>query len=1618
MKYRRKIESLKFRVRFLIFSSLLLLCSLAFISGCGEGSGKNSKMPVADAGPDKTYFLNPGEITQRVTLDGGLSSHASGKMVSYEWTGAPDPDNIVSPSVMLSFGAHVFALTVTDEKGLTSSIDEVVITVFAPSPAKEYHPPEIVLETTGYAVREGAILEIPVSASDPDGETVSLTAETKIKNARFNTRSGVHSSGMFIFHPDYDQQGAYVVVFTATDPFGVRSSKTVTLRVDQVNRPPELSIPAEVTVEEGKILTVPIKATDPDRDNLSYSVENLPRNAIFLESTGVLTFMPDHEQAGTYPLDIKASDGRETDTKTLVINVMDVPESLSGPSETGKTGIDMAENPLEETAKPGMDASPPANTAPEKVSTETETAVIITNLDTIKEAAFMTGKVVSDNGTPVENATIRVQGTGVRTQTLQDGSFSLKDIPFGQGTLIVNDPNHDPALIPFDSPVNAEIRMDKIEIKSNAFDPKAEYGAGLYSLLRRGMTDITGNIPLDDASRLIRDTLIFAGGNEAGVLDPYGNQINPSVEGSGKTSLTWKGVELYSQRLAMGESVTLMELFMDIRFAFAWQASPPTFKEFLDNMQIIVNKAWASPGNPSSWVSILWFNNGRTLSHNPPILTSATRLNLFQAYLVVNSFMTAVFNHRNGWDKEFDPPGIYSDTWENILKTFTSKPLGVVTSTGASIPLTLPHFESLLKKYYMDSSEKTMVPAKVLLMKTFPDLFSSKDFEDVFIDSPNGFNRALKRIITASQKEDQIAGRLFKIAGRGKNGSMENPNLWSFLGVETGSAHSYFFAEEQLPDYFPKALSAMPVALYHSLPLSPPVILDAKDASIKMPLTGDGLVLPFVRIIFLPAEEDEIGDSSEHTTVVYRLWRLEKGKRKVTDPLGEETPRLFELSLSAYGPLDGTNRLAPKRERDSKGNPTGQCYFDIPLPYSGMSSWCLDRLGFKEDGTLISSMDPSDFEDKLSPWFSGYLDDLTAWNPPGGLAGETVHPARGILRNLTYEISPLSKTSSVYIIARATGLTRYGKTHLKADYGDSSKIFLNIPDFKSEAHKQPVTGSIFRYDGQTGRLSEFLRPGFSGSGQSGLAMDRNGNLYMINRATEDNPESQIFQFPGFKPKFSSPGKMTQENESMVSVEKLLVGSVNGSREPLSPSNPLSVAAMLMGKKPLEKDGEKLYVADAFGSGTPVPMGEGMDSQIKSIEFSTSPRHQESSKVNTRGIWAWNDSREENEAQDSRDSLNFGPNSDMAFNIPETTLFISQGEHVVQTRGGKNASFSITQDGSLFSSASGCSVCESNGEEVLFVADRASGSILRIPFQDLTEPVPEYPDFKRMPVPVDEKDKEKFISRYTILSGLDRPDHVRITDHGKAMVISGSAGIRYIPFGFSGRLLGDGQEPMEGAVITIKTLAGEKSTTTNSEGYYQFLDVDAYSVIAEVSHPNYTFTRRITLTGKCNALADEPKPCVLITEPADGAVTTAERITVRGTIYPQDGAFAKSGGKLVVISDGKTATYDLIFNAKKNSFRVPNVPLMPGANYLRVFTNKSGDYEAGGSLFSCVARTAETVTTQAVSGMAKNRNGHPLPGATVKIYVNGKFEDMVEADACGYYNARNLPLGKISIKIIG
>jgi hypothetical protein len=94
-----------------------------------------NQAPVADAGPDATYTLELSQPTIEVTLDGSGSTDIDGVIFAYTWSGTPDPNDVVSPTVTLSAGVHTFTLVVTDDDGATSDPDTVTITVNeAPNP--------------------------------------------------------------------------------------------------------------------------------------------------------------------------------------------------------------------------------------------------------------------------------------------------------------------------------------------------------------------------------------------------------------------------------------------------------------------------------------------------------------------------------------------------------------------------------------------------------------------------------------------------------------------------------------------------------------------------------------------------------------------------------------------------------------------------------------------------------------------------------------------------------------------------------------------------------------------------------------------------------------------------------------------------------------------------------------------------------------------------------------------------------------------------------------------------------------------------------------------------------------------------------------------------------------------------------------------------------------------------------------------------------------------------------------------------------------------------------------------------------------------------------------------
>ncbi len=297
-----------------------------------------NQAPVANAGSDRTITLQPGQLSVNFTLDGSQSRDQDGTIASFRWTGTPDPADVAQPTVALGQGTHTFTLVVTDDKNATSQPATVTITV---RPAQ---PPQLSVNPLSYIVNQGQSLTINVSAVDPNGELVTLSAFPALKNAAFSGTPGVSANGVFAFTPDAGQSGIHMVSFKATDPTGLSDTKTVEISVSKVNHGPVLMLQASATVDEGAIIAIPVKATDPDGDIVTLTASGLPANALFIPSTGTITFAPDYTQAGTVVISVTASDGVLSDTKSVQVTVNNVPTGSAGQGGLVLT-VDPVESP-------------------------------------------------------------------------------------------------------------------------------------------------------------------------------------------------------------------------------------------------------------------------------------------------------------------------------------------------------------------------------------------------------------------------------------------------------------------------------------------------------------------------------------------------------------------------------------------------------------------------------------------------------------------------------------------------------------------------------------------------------------------------------------------------------------------------------------------------------------------------------------------------------------------------------------------------------------------------------------------------------------------------------------------------------------------------------------------------------------------------------------------------------------------------------------------------------------------------------------------------------------------------------------------------------------------------
>jgi hypothetical protein len=180
------------------------------------------------------------------------------------------------------------------------------------------------------ALDEGQHLDLRVTATDPDGDAIALTAEQLPPNSAFVDSTG--GVGGFTFDPDYTQSGFYQVRFIAQSNT-LADTQLVDITVNNVDLPPVMDPLSPQTMDEGTHLDLRVTASDPDGDIITLIAEQLPLNSAFIDSTGGVggfTFDPDYTQSGFYQVRFIAQSNTLADTQLvdITVNNVDLPPVL------------------------------------------------------------------------------------------------------------------------------------------------------------------------------------------------------------------------------------------------------------------------------------------------------------------------------------------------------------------------------------------------------------------------------------------------------------------------------------------------------------------------------------------------------------------------------------------------------------------------------------------------------------------------------------------------------------------------------------------------------------------------------------------------------------------------------------------------------------------------------------------------------------------------------------------------------------------------------------------------------------------------------------------------------------------------------------------------------------------------------------------------------------------------------------------------------------------------------------------------------------------------------------------------------------------------------------------
>jgi PKD repeat protein len=280
------------------------------ISNIDVAEGATASTAVSASDPDGDEITLTASLPAFATLDAPTSGTGS---VTTTVTASPGFDDA---------GSHAASVTAT--AGASTDTEEFTINVAETDQAPVLAP------IGDQSVAEGATEDVSVSATDADGDEITLTASLPLFATLNAPTSGTGSvSTTITLSPLLGGTGTFPASVTATAN-GVPDSESFDIVVTGgvANQDPEVTAPAAQSVNEGVLLTFGVSATDADGDDVALEASGVPAGASFEDNgdnTGTFSWTPDINQAGIYTVTFTGSDGNGgTGTASTVITVGDV----------------------------------------------------------------------------------------------------------------------------------------------------------------------------------------------------------------------------------------------------------------------------------------------------------------------------------------------------------------------------------------------------------------------------------------------------------------------------------------------------------------------------------------------------------------------------------------------------------------------------------------------------------------------------------------------------------------------------------------------------------------------------------------------------------------------------------------------------------------------------------------------------------------------------------------------------------------------------------------------------------------------------------------------------------------------------------------------------------------------------------------------------------------------------------------------------------------------------------------------------------------------------------------------------------------------------------------------